>query len=214
MTKNSIFGAAHDPVIMIPGMTANASAMNKMENSLKNEGWPSSMLFRWTDSSKMTQDLANAAMELGAKVDQVLLQTGATKVVLSTWSASTLAARYYIKNLGGESKVSQYIALSGPQHGTSNNDCQEIVSCQQFGNAESAFLTALNAATEVPGSPSVRYLTIRSVNDINVVPTDSAMLAGAHENFLMDGPDAPSHYTIAADEKAIAKIISFIKENE
>jgi triacylglycerol lipase len=214
MALTSATSFARDPVIMIPGMTAETSSMDTMERTLKNNGWPISILFKWTDSSKMTQDLAVAAEEISAKVDQVLAQTGATKVVLSTWSASTLAARYYIKNLGGDAKVSQYIGFAGPQHGTSNNDCQQYVSCQQFGDPNSTFLTALNSTTEVPGSPTVKYLTIRSTNDTNVIPTDSAVLAGANENYLMSGANAPTHYTIVANGTALNKMISFIKANE
>jgi triacylglycerol esterase/lipase EstA (alpha/beta hydrolase family) len=205
---------AHDPVIMIPGMTATVSTMDTMSRTLKNNGWPSTILFEWTDSSQMTQDLAIAAQEISAKVDQVLAQTGATKVVLATWSASTLAARYYIKNLGGDAKVSQYISFSGPHHGTSDNNCQQYISCQEFGDPNSAFLTALNATTEVPGSPTVKYLTLRSTNDVNILPTDSAMLSGANQNYLMSGANAPTHYTIVANGTALNTMISFIKANE
>jgi triacylglycerol lipase len=205
---------SRDPVILVPGMTAHADAMDAMQNILSRNGWRSDMLFSWTDSSQMTQDLAVAAQELGVKVDQVLAQTGASKVVLVMWSASALAGRHYIKNLGGMDKVSQYIAFAAPQHGTTNNACQQYVSCQQFGDARSPFLMELNATTEVPGNPAIKYLTIRSANDINVLPVDSAMLTGADENYLMDYENAPSHFTIVNDSTAINKMMSFIKANE
>ncbi|MGK5559400.1 esterase/lipase family protein, partial [Actinomadura kijaniata] len=82
-------------------------------------------------------------------------------------SASTLAARYYIKNLGGGDKVSQYIGYAGPQHGTTNNKCEQYVSCQQFKSADTPFLRELNSGTEVPHSDKVAYMTVRSVNDTN-----------------------------------------------
>jgi hypothetical protein len=202
---------AHDPVIMIPGMTGTTSNMDPMKNSLQSNGWPSSILFEWTDSSQMEQDLAKAAQELSAKVDQVLSQTGAKKVVLATWSASTLAGRYYIKNLGGDQKVSVYVSFSGPHHGTTDNGCQFYVSCQQFGNANSSFLTALNSGTEVPGHPTVAYMTLRSTGDTNVLPTNSAMLAGADENFLLS---SPTHFTIISDSTALAEMRKFIAAHE
>jgi hypothetical protein len=205
---------AHDPVIMIPGMTGTTSNMDTMKNNLQSNGWPSSILFEWTDSSQMEQDLAKAAQELSTEVDKVLSQTGAKKVVLATWSASTLAGRYYIKNLGGDQKVSQYISFSGPHHGTTDNGCQFYVSCQQFGNANSSFLTALNSGTEVPGHPTVAYMTLRSNGDTNVLPTDSAMLSGADENFLMSGSGAPTHFTIISDSTALAEMRKFIIAHE
>ncbi|MGK5557014.1 esterase/lipase family protein, partial [Actinomadura kijaniata] len=72
----------HDPVIMIPGMTGDPGFMIPMQTNLRSEGWPADRLFTWTDSSRMTQDLAVAARELSAKVDQVRSQTGASRVVL------------------------------------------------------------------------------------------------------------------------------------
>ncbi|MFJ8649907.1 esterase/lipase family protein [Streptomyces sp. NPDC093546] len=206
--------AGHDPVIMIPGMTGQPSGMDAMKSNLQANGWPAGRLFTWTDSSRMTQDLARAAQELSVKVDQVRSQTGASKVVLATWSASTLAARYYIKNLGGADKVSQYIGFAGPQHGTTNNGCQWYVSCQQFASPHTPFLRALNSPTEVPFNDKVAYLTIRSTADYNAVPTDTAILAGADENHLMSGPMAPSHFTIISNSTALAKMRSFITAHE
>ncbi|WP_410667878.1 esterase/lipase family protein [Amycolatopsis sp. cmx-4-68] len=204
----------HDPVIMIPGMTGSPSNMDTMKSDLQSNGWAANRLFTWTDSSSMEQDLAKAAQELGAEVDHVRAQTGAAKVVLATWSASTLAARYYLKNLGGADKVSQYVGYAGPQHGTTNNACQFYVSCQQFGDANSPFLTALNSGTEVPGHPQVAYLTIRSVRDANATPYDTAKLEGADENFLLSGPNAPIHFTIISDGTALAEMRSFIIAHE
>ncbi|KFU76657.1 Lipase (class 2) [Amycolatopsis lurida] len=206
--------AAHDPVIMVPGMTGTPSNMDPMKANLQSNGWAANRLFTWTDSSNMTQDLAKAAQELGTKVDQVRAQTGASKVVLATWSASTLAARYYIKNLGGADKVSQYIGYAGPQHGTTNNGCQFYVSCQQFGSANSPFLRELNSGTEVPGHPQVAYMTVRSVNDINAAPYDTAKLAGADDNYLLSGPMAPTHFTIIKDATALAAMRAFILAHE
>ncbi|WET79018.1 hypothetical protein P3102_34125 [Amycolatopsis sp. QT-25] len=206
--------ATHDPVIMVPGMTGTPSNMDTMKSNLQSNGWAANRLFTWTDSSSMTQDLAKAAQELGTKVDQVRSQTGASKVVLATWSASTLAARYYIKNLGGADKVSQYIGYAGPQHGTTNNGCQFYVSCQQFGSANSPFLRELNSGTEVPGHPQVAYMTIRSVKDTNAAPYDTAKLAGADDNHLLSGPAAPTHFTIIKDATALAAMRAFIIAHE
>lgn len=206
--------AGHDPVIMIPGMTGSPSNMNPMKSNLQSNGWPADRLFTWTDSSSMTQDLAKAAQQLSVKVDQVRSQTGADKVVLATWSASTLAARYYIKNLDGADKVSQYIGFAGPQHGTRNNGCQWYVSCQQFASPNTPFLKALNSPSEVPFNDRVDYLTIRSTADINATPVDTAMLAGADENYLMSGPTAPNHFMIISNATALAKMRSFITAHE
>ncbi|MFF3227140.1 esterase/lipase family protein [Nocardia suismassiliense] len=200
----------HDPVIMIPGMTGDVGNMDPMKENLRSNGWPADRLFTWTDSSKMTQDLAVAAKELGAKVNQVRQQTGANKVVLATWSASTLAARYYIKNLGGGDTVSQYISFAGPHHGTTFNHCKQYVSCQQFAAPNTPFLTALNSGTEVPHNDKVAYLTLRSSGDWNVAPTDSAKLEGADNRLLT----SQTHFNIITDAQALKIMRDFIIAHE
>ncbi len=181
-----------DPVIIIPGMTGTTQFMEPMRTNFVSAGWPSSRVFTWTDSTSMTGDLTKAGQEIGQKVDSVLSQTGSRKVVLVTWSASTLAARSYLKHVpGAQDKVSQYFSMAGPHHGTTSAVawCQNLYpSCKQFAMG-SPWLADLNSGTEVPGSPAVRYMTLRSTCDTNVDPSITAELAGA------DNRQAPSCIT-------------------
>jgi triacylglycerol lipase len=209
----SALSYAHDPVIMIPGMTGVIQNMDTMQSYLNSHGWPSNILFEWTDSSSMEQDLAVAAQQLSTEVQTVLKQTGAKHVVLAGWSASPLAIRYYIKNLGGASYVSQVISFSGANHGTTDNACQVYVSCQEFSSPTTPFLSALNSGTEIPGSPPIKYLALRSVNDVNVLPTSSAELAGA-DNILLTGSNAPTHFSIVLNTTALQDMVNFILSNE
>lgn len=203
----------HDPVILIPGMTSPADEMAPMRLEFQNAGWPANRLFMWTDSTNMEGDLAAAAVQLQGEVKTVLAQAGAQHVVLVTWSAAALAARYYIKNID-RSKVSVYVGMAGPQHGTTFNDCQAYESCREFMSPNTPFLTALNAGTEVPGSPRIAYMTVRSDNDINVAPEDSAMLAGANVNDRLTGLTAPTHFQYPEDPATFAAVKSFILEVE
>jgi hypothetical protein len=59
------------------------------------------------------------------------------------------------------------------------------------------------------GSPRVAYLTVRSDNDDNVVPEDSAELAGAR-NVRLTGPIAPTHFTYPEDPTTFADVEAFI----
>lgn len=180
-----------------------------MALEFENAGWPANRVFTWTDNTQMEGDLAVAAVELQAEVNAVITQTHAQHVVLVTWSAATLASRYYIKNIDS-SKVSIYIAMAGPQHGTTFNACQAYQSCRQFMAPDTPFLTALNAGTEVPGSPRIAYMTLRSDNDINVAPEDSAKLAGANLNDRLSGLTAPSHFQYPVDAATFAEVQKFI----
>lgn len=203
--------AAYDPVIMIPGMHGTEFNMWAMRDNLKANGWPSNILFTWTDKDQMNVDMEASAKAISAKVDEVLAQTGAKKVVLATWSASTIAGRYYLKNLGGTAKVSHFISFAGPHHGISiweRCSATETGCRNQWGPIpNTAWLNALNSGTEVPGSPTVKYLTLRGSADQNATPIETAILVGADENVLINGAD---HFSIITNATALAKMRSFI----
>jgi hypothetical protein len=207
--------AAHDPIILIPGMGGVVENMYPMRDFLVKNGWSSARIFPWTDADQMNKDMEVSARAISAEVDQVLQQTGAQKVVLVTWSASTIAGRYYLKNLGGDAKVSQYISFSGPHHGISIwQQCSTYqTACRnQWGPIPNTpWLNALNAGTEVPGHPKVAYLTLRGSADVNATPVDTAILAGADENYLAYGLD---HFSIITNAISLTKMRDFIIANE
>jgi hypothetical protein len=208
--------AAHDPIILIPGMGGVVQNMYTMRDNLVQNGWSSARIFPWTDADQMTTDMEASARAISAEVDQVLQQTGAKKVVLVTWSASTIAGRYYLKNLGGAAKVSQYISFAGPHHGISiwrNCSSYQKACLTQWGPNDpiTPWLAALNSGTEVPGHPQVAYLTLRGSADVNATPVDTAILAGADENYLAYGLD---HFSIITNAASLAEMRKFIIANE
>ncbi|WP_414937150.1 hypothetical protein [Amycolatopsis sp. cmx-11-51] len=204
----------HDPVIIIPGMTGTTQYMEPMKTKFVSAGWRSDRVETWTDSTSMTGDLTKAGQEMSQKVDSVLAKTGARKVVLVTWSASTLAARSYLKKVtGAQDKVSLYFSMAGPHHGTTTAApwCQNLYpSCKQFAIG-SPWLADLNSGTEVPGSPGVRYTTQRSTCDTNVNPSTSAELAGATN---LQTPTCITHGSFPSDTGVFTQIKNIIIEHE
>ncbi|MFI9813884.1 poly(ethylene terephthalate) hydrolase family protein [Saccharothrix variisporea] len=203
----------HDPVIIIPGMTGTTANMEPMKTRFVGAGWRQDRVDTWTDSTSMTGDLTRAGEEIGREVDSVLARTGARKVVLVTWSASTLAARSYLKRVpGAQDKVSLYFSMAGPHHGTTTASmCQNTyVSCKQFAIG-SPWLADLNAGTEVPGSPAVRYTTQRSTCDWNVNPSTSAELAGATN---LQTPTCIGHGSFPSDAGVFDQIKNTILDHE
>ena len=109
-------------------------------------------------------------------MDQLLAATGAAKVDLITHSMGGLSSRYYLKNLGGDAKVDEWVSLGGPNHGTDfANFCWDT-SCSEM-RIGSPFLTALNSGDETPGA--VRYGTWWSPCDSIINPDSSVSLSGA-----------------------------------
>jgi triacylglycerol lipase len=127
-----------------------------------------------------TADIVSSAEQLAGFVNRVLARTGASRVSIVGHSEGGMMPRYYIKFLGGASKVAALVALAPSNHGTLNpatfgGALTGCVACaeQQSG---SPFLTTLNAGDEAP--PPVSYTVIETVYDEVVIPYSSAFLAG------------------------------------
>ncbi|KAF9438667.1 hypothetical protein BGZ76_006040 [Entomortierella beljakovae] len=135
--------------------------------------------------------MENSAQQLATFVDKVLVATNTTKVNLVGHSQGSLMPRYYLKNLGGASKVDKFAAFGTIAYGT---DLLSIVpfltnlglydpihkildpvchSCFQF-LIGSKFLTDLNAGGDTV--PGVQYRFIVSKYDEVVTPYTNGKL--------------------------------------
>jgi triacylglycerol lipase len=121
--------------------------------------------------------IERSAQELADYVDSVLAATGASKVDLVGHSQGGMMPRYYIKNLGGDSKVDDLVGLSPSNHGTTNPFAVPAgaycPACAQQA-AGSSFITQLNSGDETPGP--VSYTNIATRYDEVVTPYTSAFL--------------------------------------
>jgi triacylglycerol esterase/lipase EstA (alpha/beta hydrolase family) len=172
-----------------------------------------------------TGDVAASAQQLAAFVNKVLTATGAQKVDLVGHSQGGMMPRYYIKNLGGASKVDTLVGLAPSNHGTTleglftlagyfpgasslvGADCP---ACEEQ-EAGSSFITALNAGGETV--PSVKYTVIESDNDEVVTPYTSAFLAPARNvtNILLQNQcalDQGEHLSMPYDHIADADVLT------
>jgi triacylglycerol lipase len=122
-----------------------------------------------------------SAHQVGQAVDRVLAATHAHQVAIVGHSEGGLIPRYYIKRLGGASKVSDLVALSPSNHGTTNvlalaGAAAGCTACGQQFAWGSTFLQQLNASDEAP--PPVAYTVIQTRLDEVVTPYTSAFLRG------------------------------------
>jgi triacylglycerol lipase len=134
----------------------------------------------FTYGNDETGPIAASAHQLATWVDRVLRRTGASRVSIVGHSEGGMMPRYYVKFLGGASKVAKLVALSPSNHGTLNPSTfgGALAGCaacaqQQMG---SSFLTQLNAGSEAPAP--VDYTVIETVYDEVVIPYTSAFLTG------------------------------------
>jgi len=166
--------SAHDPILFVHGWNSSSSAWTTMVSRFQADGWTSSELSNWSYNPK--QSNVTTASQIQSKVDGILAATGASKVDIVSHSMGGLSSRYYIKNLGGDQKVDQWVSLGGPNHGTDTANLCTDQSCVEMRQG-SSFLSALNSGDETPGA--VSYRTWWSPCDEIINPDSSVALTGA-----------------------------------
>ncbi|MEJ5255540.1 MAG: alpha/beta fold hydrolase [Acidimicrobiales bacterium] len=174
-----------DPVIIVAGTFSPAFANEPLAARLRNDGY---QVWIYELPGLGLGDIAQTSVPLGSLVDQVRAQTGAAKVDLIGHSQGGLVARYYVKYLGGASKVDRVISLGAPHYGTyvaniadilGFGSCIGVIACEQMAIG-SSFLNELNAGPDVIAP--VRYTNIYTAQDELVRPVTNATLRDGAEN--------------------------------
>jgi triacylglycerol lipase len=164
----------HDPILFVHGYGGNGGNFCTMIDRFRADGWTDRELYAYNYS--FVASYATDAEEIRAQVEQILAETGASKVDIIAHSAGSVSSRYYLKNLGGDTKVDAWVSLGGPNHGTDTAINCSFTPCLEI-RLGSAFLAALNAGDETPGPP--RYATWWSPCDATINPDESVLLVGA-----------------------------------
>lgn len=193
---------AHLPILFVHGWKGSESNWYTMIERFEKDGWGKAELNNWEYNT--AQSNAITAKEEATKVTEILKKTGAAKIDLISHSMGGLSTRYYIKNLGGESTVEDWVSLGGPNHGTElANLCFET-SCEEM-RIGSKFLTELNAGDETPGA--VHYATWWSPCDEFIKPVESVILTGATNTKT----ECISHLALLTNEKVYVGVREFVK---
>jgi triacylglycerol esterase/lipase EstA (alpha/beta hydrolase family) len=200
------------PVVLVNGTFANQiDSWNALSPLLKNNGY---CVFTFNYGGLFLGQIgaygpvASSANELKTEVDHVLQVTGAAKVDIVGWSQGGMMPRYYLKNLGGASKVNALVGLAPSNHGTTLSGLATLAGyfpgalqlvgalCPACSDQVqgSAFITALNAGGDTVAG--VKYTVIQSRYDEVVTPYQSAFLSGSNvtnitiqDKCILDGGD-------------------------
>jgi triacylglycerol esterase/lipase EstA (alpha/beta hydrolase family) len=220
--------AAHPrPVVLSNGTGANAyDDWAGLSGVLKRDGYcvfapnlggPEGGLFQ------ALGDIPTTAGQFGQYIDKVLAATGASKVDIVGHSQGGMMPRYYLKNLGGASKVGTLVGLAPSNHGTDLDGLVTAVRSLPGGGdfadgvidvvcpacvqqeVGSSFLTTLNSGGDT--MPGVNYTVVATRTDEVVTPYTSAYLSGSkvtnlrlQDYCLLDGTE---HINITYDHIAI-----------
>ncbi len=167
------------PVVIVHGTFGDSqNLLQRLTWSIHSAGY---CVFALDYGNRATRPIEDSAAELRTFVNKVRSATGAARVSMVGHSQGGMMPRYYIKFLGGASKVDDLVGLAPSNHGTSNPLLLTpglgylCPSCLQQ-KTGSAFLTHLNAGDETPGA--VSYTNIVTRYDEVVLPHTSGFLAG------------------------------------
>lgn len=205
--------AAHPyPVVLVHGTFENQSMWAVLSPQIKAAGY---CVFALDYGNSATGDIPTSAGQLGAFVDQVLAETGASKVDLVGHSQGGMMPRYWMKFDGGASKVDDLVGIAPSNHGTTNPLASPAgffcKACAQQA-AGSPFITNLNAGGDTLAGPS--YTVISTRYDEVVTPYQSQALAGPAAqvtNVVLQNRcplDISEHLTIPSDPATAQWVLS------
>ena len=194
---------AVDPILFVHGFASTSSVWNSMKAKFEKDGWPSSYLSAYSYNTSQSNKV-DAEKEVKPRVESLLKSTGATKVDIIAHSMGSLNSRWYIKFLGGESTVDEWVSLGGPNHGTTTANFCFTTSCIEM-RPKSTFLNELNAGDETPGA--VNYGTWWSPCDEFINPDSSVPLTGATNTETA----CISHNALLTDEAVYKGVREFVK---
>jgi triacylglycerol esterase/lipase EstA (alpha/beta hydrolase family) len=206
------------PIVLVHGTFGDRKhLLEPLSKALLAQGY---CVFSLDYGNRGTLDIPTSARTLRAFVAKVLGATGARKVSMVGHSQGGMMPRYYVKFLGGLTKVDDLVGLVPSNHGTQSTGPGSPLTQSLFGavcpaclqqSAGSPFLTELNAGDETPGRLSYTQVTTRY--DEVVTPYLSAYLAPGKRTTnitlqeLCPG-NLSEHVVIPADPVAIQLVLN------
>jgi triacylglycerol esterase/lipase EstA (alpha/beta hydrolase family) len=172
--------------------------------------------------------IQSSAQELSDFTNSVLSRTGASKVDIVGHSQGGMMPSYYLKFLGGASKVNLLIGLAPSNHGTTVDGLTTLLE-QIPGSSLLGGLLAVIGAPSIPqqlvGSafethlfsggdtvPGTRYVVIETTHDEIVTPYTNAFLSGPNVTNITIQNQCPSdpteHIGLTEDSPALQNVLN------
>lgn len=174
-------------------------------------------------------NIEQSAAELSSFVGKVLSKTGASKVDMVGHSQGGMMPNYYLKFLGGASKVHTLIGLAPSNHGTTVSGLTTLIEKFPFATllvpvflevigapslpqqeSGSAFQKKLFAGGDTVSGP--RYVVIETTHDEVVTPYTNAFLSGSSVTNITVQSQCPkdpvAHIGMFEDSPALQNVLN------
>ncbi|MGO9392419.1 esterase/lipase family protein [Rhodoblastus sp.] len=179
------------PVVLAHGYCCNRGVWFWMRGRLL----PAGLQVATVNFEPVFADIEFFAEQLHARIETVLAQTGAQKLVIAAHSMGGLVARAYLRR-HGEEKIVALVTIGTPHHGTIVARFGPGRNARQM-EPDNGWLNDLNA-TKV----TLPVTSVASAGDEIVAPQDSALWPGADQRVLA-GQD---HFGLVLSEQ-VASIV-------
>jgi len=228
-----------NPVVLVHATAINLGAnWVALSPMLKNAGYCVYALnygMTWMSMGRIggLAEISSSAKQLSSFVDKVRSKTGAAKVDLVGHSQGGLMPNYYIKFLGGASKVGTFVGLSPSNHGTEFSGMIQLAKSMNMLGMVSSLMWKMGVPgleQQVAGSsfqqklfgggdtvPGPNYVVLQTKKDIIVTPYTNAFLSGPNvENILIQDQcpnDDVGHVGMAFDSPALQNVLNELGPN-
>ena len=195
--------SARDPVVLVHGYTSNASTWNTYRAWFDRDGYDT-----YAASYDFTRSNRTSAVTVGTWVNDARRRFGASKVDLVGHSMGALNSRYYLKFLGGTSRVDDWMSIAGVNYGTAlANLCSGGIlgpSCADLAIG-SDILDDLNRGDDTPGR--VRYGAAWSWCDGVILPATNSRIAGGSNRYV----GCVGHTRVLSDARTYRTVRDFVR---
>lgn len=192
------------PVLIIHGFLGTRGSMYMLERRLVDDGF---VVVSFNLGTLNVRDIRRSAFLIHRKIERILAQTPSQRIDVIGHSMGGLIGLYYVKKLGGHSRVRKLIMMGTPVRGT----WAALVGVMTLGLwstsswqllPRSRFLDEL---AQGPMPPGVEVHTIAAVRDW-VVPLPTTRLSGAAATTVPLG-----HSSLVVSEEVYRRVVGALR---
>jgi triacylglycerol lipase len=168
--------AAPRTVLLITGVTIPAESFDPIKARLERDGFKTVV---YEPPALLTGDLFANAEALADVIDQVVAESGESRIDILAECTGGLLARHYIQALGGDAHVNRLVTFISPQHGVAKAPLAASIArwpALYDLSPGSDFLDTVNGDA-LP--PTVDVTSVYTCTDEYIRPYQTAIIPGA-----------------------------------
>jgi pimeloyl-ACP methyl ester carboxylesterase len=192
------------PVLIIHGFLGTRGSMYMLERRLVEDGF---VVVSFNLGTLNVRDIRRSAFLIHRKIERILAQTPSQRIDIIGHSMGGLIGLYYVKKLGGHSRVRKLIMMGTPIRGTWAA-LMGVMTLGLWSTSSWQLLPRsrfLDELAQGPMPPGVEVHTIAAVRDW-VVPLPTTRLAGAAATTVPLG-----HSSLVVSEEVYRRVVTTLR---